>query len=55
MTTGSKKDNEFLPNYSKVQNFHLDGLFLFEIYEVGAKKNAEELYFMTLNSDAKFI
>ena len=28
----------FLPNYSKVQNFHLDGLFLFEIYEIWAKK-----------------
>ena len=45
---------EFLPNHSKVQKFHFDGLFLSKVYDVWAKKNTEESSFMTLNSDAKF-
>ena len=39
---------EFLPNDSKVQKFHFDGLFFSKVYEVWAKKNTEELSFMTL-------
>ena len=38
----------------KVQKFHFDRLFLPKVYEVWAKKNTEELSFMTLNSDVKF-
>ena len=38
LTPGSKKRHEkfieFSPNYSKVKNFRLDGLYLFEVYEV---------------------
>ena len=45
---------KFSPNHSKVQKFHFDGLFLSKVYEVWAKKNTEELSFMTLNSDEKF-
>ena len=45
---------EFSPNHSKVHKFHSDRLFLSKVYEVWAKKNTEELYFMTLNTDAKF-
>ena len=45
---------EFSPNYSKVQKLHLSGQFLSKVYEVWAKKNTEELSFMTLNNDAKF-
>ena len=45
---------EFSPNQTKVQKYHFDGLFLSKVYEVWAKKNTEELYFMILNSDVKF-
>ena len=45
---------EFLSNHSKVQKFHFDGLFLSKVYHISAKKNREDLSFMTLNSDAKF-
>ena len=37
LAPGSKKDEEFIqfsPNYTKVQNLRLDGLFLFKLYEV---------------------
>ena len=29
---------EFFPNHSKLQKFHFDGVFLFKVYEVWAKK-----------------
>ena len=41
-------------HHSKVLKFYFNGLFLSKVYEVSAKKNAEELSFVTLNSDAKF-
>ena len=38
LTLGSKNDMrnlvDFLPNHSKVQNFHFNGLFLSKVYEV---------------------
>ena len=51
MTWGS---GEFPVTHSKVRQFHFNGLFLLKVFEVWAKKYTEELYFMTLNSDAKF-
>ena len=58
LTCGFKYDMrnlvKFHPITQKILKFHFDGLFLSKVYKVWAKKNREELSFMTLNSDAKF-
>ena len=52
--TWHEEYGEFSPNHSRVWKFHFDGLFLSTVYKVWAKKNTEELSFMTMNSDVKF-
>ena len=46
---------EFSPDYSKVQNFHLDGLFLSEVYEELGELSLEQTKSEKLFIDGLFL
>ena len=58
LTCGLKNDITNLANFHassrKSENLHFDGILLSKAYKDLDEKNAEELCFMTLKSDAKF-
>ena len=49
-----KEFEKFWLDHLSLKNLHFNRLLLTNAYNVWAKKNTEELYFMTLESDAKF-
>ena len=49
-----KEFDKFWLKHFSLKNLHFNGLLLTKVYNVWAKKSTEELYFMTLESDAKF-